>query len=165
MWSVITDLVCLTDFFKKSALKWSSFCLKSLVFGLKVCSLRAMLAIFPVKYSVVRYMDSPLSIIKLNQWEWFNSIIISMWNQISQSASPLISCLILHLYFLVQLDLLRSVFSRKIWENWSAKVFFGNFLVFFESFFFQNLVFFSYHPHCIRHVNKNISTSFVACRG
>ena len=63
MWSVLTDLgLCLTDFFKKSALKWSSFCLKSLVFGLKVCSLRAMLAIFAVKYSVVRYMGSPLSI-------------------------------------------------------------------------------------------------------
>ena len=58
MWSV------LTDFFKKSALKWSSFCLKSLVFGLKVCSLRAMLAIFAVKYSVVRYMvdDHPFQV-------------------------------------------------------------------------------------------------------
>ena len=83
MWSVLTDFGLFNRLFQKSALKWSSFCLKSLVFGLKVCSLRAVLAIFFCK--ILRrplHGFSSVHRIKLNQWEWFNSIIISMWNHL-----------------------------------------------------------------------------------
>ena len=83
MWSVLTDFGLFNRLFQKKCPKMvfflpkkSGFWSKGLFFTRDACDFCCKILRRPL------HGFSSVHIIKLNQWEWFNSIIISMWNHL-----------------------------------------------------------------------------------